>query len=162
MEQSKPLELPKEWKDKIEANAKSVSGHQPNEDSTSFRNGMYTGYKSGSMAYATWLYTCQINYAALRAKCDRYEAALKIVQNWQLPPTGQFWDNEQTQPMSYGACYGSNGERDYMRNVANEALSAGEGEKIEQERTCKVCGKKFMAIADVVCSEECYFNLREY
>lgn len=126
--ESKPLELPKAWVDKIEANAKSVSGHHPDEDSTPFRNGMYSGYQSGAMAYTPWLYTCQTNYAALQAKCERYEKALQIVQKWQLPSTGQFWDNDKTRPMSYGACYGSNGERDFMRGIANEALAGG-GEK---------------------------------
>lgn len=54
---------------------------------------------------------------------ERLREALRIVQQWQLPPTGKFWDKEETQPMSYGACYGSNGERDYMKAIANEALS---------------------------------------
>lgn len=70
-------------------------------------------------------------YLELKAKCDRYEPALKIVQQWQLPSTGQFWDDDKTKPMSYAACYGSNGERDFMRNVANEALSAGGGKEEE-------------------------------
>lgn len=65
---------------------------------------------------------------AIQAQCNRYMTALKIIQQWQLPATGKFWDNDKTQPMSYGACYGSNGERDFMRNIANEALS-GEGDK---------------------------------
>lgn len=48
--------------------------------------------------------------------------ALKIVATWQLPPSGQFWDREQKEPMSYEAAYGSNGVRDFMRNVATQAL----------------------------------------
>jgi hypothetical protein len=65
----------------------------------------------------------------LQAKCERYEKALRVIQKWQLPSTGKLWDHgTYMEPMSYGACYGSNGERDFMRNVANEALSAGEGE----------------------------------
>jgi hypothetical protein len=71
------------------------------------------------------------DYAALQAKCERYEAALKIVRDWKLPSTGQFWDNDETQPMSYEALKGTNGARDFIRNVAKEALSAGEGEKEE-------------------------------
>lgn len=59
----------------------------------------------------------------LYAEHQRLADALKIIQNWQLPPTGQFWDKEQTQPMSFEAAYGSNGVRDFMCNVANEALS---------------------------------------
>lgn len=54
---------------------------------------------------------------------ERYEKALKAIREWQLPSTGKFWDEEKTQPMSYGACYGSNGERDYFKWLANEALT---------------------------------------
>jgi hypothetical protein len=70
----------------------------------------------------------------LQAKCERYEKALNIVQKWQTPSTGQFWDDEKTRPMSYESCYGSNGVRDFMRNVAKEALLAGEGEKAENAK----------------------------
>lgn len=59
----------------------------------------------------------------LKDKNQQLVDALEIIQNWQLPSTGQFWDKEQTQPMSFEAAYGSNGARDFMRNVANEALS---------------------------------------
>lgn len=79
--ESKPMELPQEWVEKIETSAKSFSGHQPDVDSTPFRNGLYSGYKSGAIAYAPWLYTCQQNYAALRAKCGGYERALRRIQS---------------------------------------------------------------------------------
>jgi hypothetical protein len=85
------------------------------------------------------------DYAALQAKCDRYEVALKDLK-------------EYTSSCAEDASYV---DHDEIIDRINKALSAGEGEKIEQERTCKVCGKKFMAIADVVCSEECYFNLNQ-
>jgi hypothetical protein len=48
--------------------------------------------------------------------------ALKIIAEWKLPETGQFWDDDKERPMSYGACYGSNGERDYMKMIASNAL----------------------------------------
>src|SRR5687768_13749899 len=48
--------------------------------------------------------------------------ALKIIAEWKLPETGQFWDDDKERPMSYGACYGSNGERDYMKMIATKAL----------------------------------------
>jgi hypothetical protein len=95
-------ELNDEWLDKIRAGIKSL--HDSIDNLTKERD-------------------------KLQAKCDRFEAALTIVQKWQLPSTGKFWDKEETQPMSYEAAYGSNGAREFMRNVANEALSAGEGEK---------------------------------
>ena len=49
--------------------------------------------------------------------------ALIVIENWQFPSTGQFWDKECTRPISYGACYGSKGERDYIRSVATKALT---------------------------------------
>ena len=46
---------------------------------------------------------------------------LNKIVNWEMPVTDEFWDDGS--PMSYGACYGSNGERDYIRLVANEAIT---------------------------------------
>jgi hypothetical protein len=97
-------------------------------------------YRNGAKEYATNLHDLKQvlldeavdaeygfdDKSKLQAKCDKYEAALKVVRNWKLPATGKFWDTEQSRPMSYEACFGSNGARDFMRNVANEALSAGE------------------------------------
>jgi hypothetical protein len=46
---------------------------------------------------------------------------------WNLPATGLFWPNQDgsisDRPMSYGAAYGSNGERDYFRKLASDGLS---------------------------------------
>jgi len=54
------------------------------------------------------------------------EAALRAVVAWDMPETGKYWPNDDgTQsdhPMSYGAAYGSNGERDYIRALARNAL----------------------------------------
>jgi hypothetical protein len=51
-------------------------------------------------------------------------AALERIQRWE----GEFPKTERTWPdgteMSYFACYGSNGERDFMRGIAREALTA--------------------------------------
>jgi hypothetical protein len=54
----------------------------------------------------------------------RMEAALRKIARWrdEFPPTGRTWDDGS--PMSYGACFGSNGERDYMRQVALDALAS--------------------------------------
>lgn len=66
-------------------------------------------------------------YAALYetaiARAERAERALQQIQKWELPNTGKFWDKERTQPMSYEACYGSHGARDYFRNLANHVLN---------------------------------------
>lgn len=54
----------------------------------------------------------------------KMEAALKRIAKWfgEFPETGRFWDEEQKRPMTYSAAFGSNGERDYMRQVAADAL----------------------------------------
>jgi hypothetical protein len=52
--------------------------------------------------------------------------ALEIIARWQLPETGKFWENQDgtlsDRPMSYEACWGSNGARDYIRGIARDAL----------------------------------------
>ena len=59
------------------------------------------------------------------AKIEKLQAALSQVAAWEgFPETGLFWDSpENTRPMSYSAAYGSNGERDFMRQIAREALA---------------------------------------
>lgn len=49
-------------------------------------------------------------------------AALMKINRWfgEFPETGRKWGNGTD--MSYLACYGSNGERDFMRGVARDAL----------------------------------------
>ena len=59
---------------------------------------------------------------------NMYNALVRI-EKWfgEFPPTGQFWVNEDgtpsTREVSYSACFGSNGERDYMRSVARDAIN---------------------------------------
>jgi hypothetical protein len=64
------------------------------------------------------------HYVSLVNDCDRYHDALEKIERWhgEFPVTGRFWDDDKTQPMNYSACWGSNGERDYMRAVARKAL----------------------------------------
>lgn len=52
----------------------------------------------------------------------KMEKALKRIHKWfgEFPPTGRTW--EDGSEMSHSACMGSNGERDYMRDVAAQAL----------------------------------------
>lgn len=49
--------------------------------------------------------------------------ALQKVMEWKMPVTGQFWDKDGKEPMSYAAAFGSNGERDYIKSIANDAIS---------------------------------------
>lgn len=58
----------------------------------------------------------------LKAENEKMRKALEVIANWQLPPTGKVWDNDNAQPISFEAEYGSNGARDYMKQVATEAL----------------------------------------
>lgn len=58
----------------------------------------------------------------------RMEAALRKIARWhkEFPPSGHFYPtttNGEMTEMSYGAAFGSNGERDYMRQVALDALN---------------------------------------
>jgi hypothetical protein len=48
--------------------------------------------------------------------------ALEKIARWhgEFPETGRQW--EDGSPMSYSAAFGSNGERDFMRQVATDAL----------------------------------------
>lgn len=48
-------------------------------------------------------------------------SALKQIERWELPTTSEKWPDGS--PMSYGALYGSNGERDYIRSIARAALT---------------------------------------
>jgi hypothetical protein len=56
--------------------------------------------------------------------------ALKRIERWhgEFPETGEYWDKEKTQMMSYAACFGSNGERDFMRNIARSSIARAEAE----------------------------------
>lgn len=55
---------------------------------------------------------------------NRLRTALERIARWhgEFPDTGAFWDKEKTRPVSFGSEYGSNGERDYMRQLAVDAL----------------------------------------
>lgn len=77
-------------------------------------------------------FVMDFDFAALDEKIKRYEEALRKIEKWhgEFPDTGKLWENTDgtisDRPMSYGACNGSNGERDYMRNVAAKALEGME------------------------------------
>lgn len=50
--------------------------------------------------------------------------ALEQIERWDgFPSTGEVWE-DSGEPVSYGAAFGSNGERDFMREVARKALAA--------------------------------------
>ena len=59
----------------------------------------------------------------LLAQRNELLEALKDITDWKLPETNHFWDEEQTQPMSYTAAFGSNGERDYIKGIAQQSIT---------------------------------------
>ena len=63
-----------------------------------------------------------------RAKAEKLAEALARIERWvgEFPDTGEYWDDGS--PVSYGAAYGSNGQRDFMRGLARAALAEWRGE----------------------------------
>jgi hypothetical protein len=62
------------------------------------------------------LYECEMDCNALIAENAMLKGALTIIETWTLP--------SPSDGRSYGYHYGSNGERDYMREIARRALDA--------------------------------------
>lgn len=65
---------------------------------------------------------------------NKARAALERIAAWEMPVTGRTWDDGT--PMSYAACYGSNGERDHIKAMARAALALSPpatGAKPEEE-----------------------------
>jgi hypothetical protein len=54
------------------------------------------------------------------AEIERLRGVLERIFAWQMPPSGRTW--EDGTPMSYSAAFGSNGERDLVRQWAADAL----------------------------------------
>lgn len=67
--------------------------------------------------------TAESKASRLEEENGRLREALEIIETWKaFPATGKSWHDDPARPMSYGFCYGSNGERDFMRDVARSAL----------------------------------------
>ena len=62
-------------------------------------------------------------YREAADEIERLRKAMEKIERWygEFPESGREW--EPGRSMSYGAAFGSNGERDYMRKVAREALA---------------------------------------
>lgn len=58
----------------------------------------------------------------LKEENERLREVLEKIAKWEMPETGKYWDDDSERPMSYAACYGSNGERDYIISIATQAL----------------------------------------
>lgn len=75
--------------------------------------------------------------AALQAECEKLLEALEQIERWDgFPSTGKTWEGSG-EPVSYGAAFGSNGERDFMREVARKALAA---HRKGEDKPCQECG----------------------
>jgi hypothetical protein len=59
--------------------------------------------------------------ATLQVRIALLEKALTFIVNWKLPRV-----KTEDGDFSHGVAYGSNGERDYMRKVAKDALRNAE------------------------------------
>jgi hypothetical protein len=82
--------------------------------------GVYEG--KDAKANANFIIEAVNNYEDQSATIAELVGVLQKIVNWEIPQTsGRFWDDGQ--PMSYSAAYGSNGERDYMCKVAEDALA---------------------------------------
>ena len=77
-------------------------------------------------------FTLTADLRLILAANRKMREALEKIERWfgEFPETGRFWlsedGTESDRPMSYGATWGSNGERDFMRAVARSALSTKE------------------------------------
>ena len=71
--------------------------------------------------------TLRKRIAELEAQRDELLDALKTICDWKdFPETGAVRDDGS--PQYYSTLYGSNGERDYMRSVAESAIKKARGE----------------------------------
>lgn len=52
--------------------------------------------------------------------------ALERIKTWEMPDTGKTWDDGTK--MSYVAAYGTNGERDVIKDIARCAIAKAEQE----------------------------------
>lgn len=52
---------------------------------------------------------------------DALVKALERIANWEMPATGRHWDDGT--PVSYGVEFGSNGERNIIVKLAQEAIA---------------------------------------
>lgn len=71
--------------------------------------------------------------ARLREQVGRLRLGLEKIERWfgEFPKTGQ--TRPDGTPMSYAAAFGSNGERDFMRNIAYVALTTTAPDKQEDK-----------------------------
>lgn len=80
--------------------------------------------------------------ALLTSEVEALRAALEKIEAWHtaLPPTGKF--HSDGSEMSFGWCFGSNGEREIMREIARAALRQEQPKPlVEIGRRTTPCGE---------------------
>ena len=105
---------------KTEADSQAVAGQVERRDRPAPQR--WTGIVQ---AHCSGGFVAVADYMAAMDEMERLRAALARIERWhgEFPETGKTWE-ETGDPVSYSAAYGSNGERDYMRQVARDALWA--------------------------------------
>jgi len=83
-------------------------------------NHTFSVYANHPVELKVW--GAQVEQSNNRIRAEKAEAALRRIERWfgEFPPSGRHYDDGTE--MSYGAAFGSNGERDFMRKVARDAL----------------------------------------
>jgi hypothetical protein len=83
----------------------------------------------------------------LAARVAKLEAALRRIEKW----FGEFplVTGRDGKPSTFGTEYGSNGERDYMRQIARAALS-----EASVEQACEACADHVPFLRHHTCSEK--------
>ncbi len=66
-------------------------------------------------------YVSQSVFKKSQDKIKMLEDVLKKVANWELPKTNEVWPESKNE-VSFETNYGSNGVRNYFKNLAKEAL----------------------------------------
>ncbi len=61
--------------------------------------------------------------AKLMAAAPEMLEALQKIANWELPETGQFWEDDKSRPVSYTAEHGTEGAKRFIQNIAINILN---------------------------------------
>jgi seryl-tRNA synthetase len=81
-------ELPMAWTVKIERDAEKAARLQFHPEHSRDQNtACRITYRNGAMAYAPWLYTCQMNYAGLKTKHDELQQQFAEFKNLSASET---------------------------------------------------------------------------
>lgn len=90
-----------------------------------FLSGSFTIYNN---KYVTHWYKRVPLSSLIEEHAKELVEALERISKWELPSTQKFWDEEKTKPISYEANFGSNGVREYIKNIAEQVLFKHKGE----------------------------------